>query len=150
LSASGTFALALPPSLSRHTTLIVPLVSSRAIRTSASVICPLFRSASLKSSSLTISRRSTLRNNCPSRASTTGTPSTSRSARWLREVTKATHQLKKISTAASSRPPPSEVSSPISEFCTDVPSSTTSSMSKGVNWPMVRLPDRRTSTSSTT
>ena len=56
-----------------------------------------------------------------------------RSARWLREVTYATHQFSPINTEASSSPPSSEISSPINEFCTAVPSSTISSTSNGVN-----------------
>ncbi|MNR47736.1 hypothetical protein D3C85_1668770 [compost metagenome] len=53
-----------------------------------------------------------------------------------------------IRVAAISKPPGMELSPPDSAFDTDSLSSMTTSKSKGVNWPTVRLPATRTITSS--
>ena len=54
-----------------------------------------------------------------------------------------------ISVHAISSPPETESSPPDRELDTDSLSSITTSRSNGVNWPTVRLPETRTSNSST-
>ena len=53
-----------------------------------------------------------------------------------------------MSVAADTRPPGIESSPPVRALLTDSLSNITTSRSNGVNWPMVRLPDSRTITSS--
>src|SRR5690348_16079755 len=134
---------------SRFWTVMLPLGSRMANSTICRSLQPCLRIDDTKLLRGILQRFSTSSNSSPSRASSTGCPCSQRSPRVKCVAIQVLIQSSNNSTATTIRPPCSDLSSPISEVRTALPSTITTIRSKMLSSPSVCLPDSRISANST-